>query len=374
MDDLTHELFGKLICPVTQTPLRLTSATEVEEGLGAALVSLRKNGHNKALPVGRTTNVLVSDTAETVYPVLDGVPVLIAPEVLGVARDRKEFDLDDPKFEEAYLEMDFYNKVARDEIADIERTKGFRDMQRLVDRVGTPAEFMSNAEAWLTQKYDCAAQEDAYRAMQPVAGRNVMQIGGKGTYVVALLHGGAGSGTLLTPMIGEALFALELARRFGVKGLLPIVGVAEQLPFENAAIDRIIVPGSLHHMDVSQALSEGHRVLAPEGVYCAIEPWRAPLYAIGTRIFGKREPNAHCSPLDTQRINGLYESFPRAEINHHGTFTRYPLLAANKLGLNLKLETVRRIFQADDAVTDMLGGRATTAGSSVSVICRKDGE
>ncbi len=45
------------------------------------------------------------------------------------------------------------------------------------------------------------------------------------------------------------------------------------------------------------AAAECGRVLSPGGKLAAVEPWRASLYAIGTKLFGKRE-HAACQPMD----------------------------------------------------------------------------
>src|SRR5574338_619544 len=46
------------------------------------------------------------------------------------------------------------------------------------------------------------------------------------------------------------------------------------------------------------ALRECARVLAPEGRFAAVEPWRGPLYGIGTALLGKRDRRVRCVVLD----------------------------------------------------------------------------
>ena len=50
-------------------------------------------------------------------------------------------------------------------------------------------------------------------------------------------------------------------------------------------------------MTTELAMPEIARVLKPGGRFSAMDPWRAPLYAIGTKILGKREVNVYCRPL-----------------------------------------------------------------------------
>ena len=96
--------------------------------------------------------------------------------------------------------------------------------------------------------------------------------------------------TLVSPMPGELIFAQYQGQAYGVADRLRlVVGVAEELPFADRSIDVIFSGGSVHHMETSIALPECARVLRSGGRFAANDPWRAPLYALGTRLFGKRE-------------------------------------------------------------------------------------
>src|SRR5690606_33674889 len=115
--------------------------------------------------------------------------------------------------------------------------------------------------------------------------------------------GGAAEAWVVTPMLGEIRCAMALAEAAGVSDRLrSAVAVGEELPFAAESFDGIYCGGCLHHMQTEIALPEISRVLAPGGAFAAVEPWRAPLYAIGTRIFGKRERGAFCRPLTRERV------------------------------------------------------------------------
>jgi len=67
------------------------------------------------------------------------------------------------------------------------------------------------------------------------------------------------------------------------------VGDCRQLPFEDESKDVLIVQGGLHHLpvlpqDLELTLSEAKRVLKPNGLFCAVEPWRTPFLLLVHRI------------------------------------------------------------------------------------------
>lgn len=65
------------------------------------------------------------------------------------------------------------------------------------------------------------------------------------------------------------------------------------------------------------------------------DPWRAPFYRMGIRVFGKREPGVFCRPLDSERTRYLTKCFADAQLKKHGPLTRYLLLALQKSGWDL---------------------------------------
>src|SRR5262249_40406897 len=150
---------------------------------------------------------------------------------------------------------------------------------------------------------DIAAQEDCYRHIGSVKDKRVIQIGGKGLAALEFLMAGAAEAMLLTPMKGEALLAIELASIFGMKERIRcVVGVAEEIPIADCYVDACYVGGCVHHMRTEIAFNEMARILVPDGKFAALEPWRAPGYGIGTKIFGKRERSVFCRPLTPERV------------------------------------------------------------------------
>src|SRR3954467_5983051 len=72
-----------------------------------------------------------------------------------------------------------------------------------------------------------------------------------------------------------------------------LVGDCRQLPFESGTKDILIVQGGLHHLpklpsDLEAALEEARRVLAPGGLFCAVEPWLTPFLAFVHHVCANR--------------------------------------------------------------------------------------
>ncbi len=147
--------------------------------------------------------------------------------------------------------------------------------------------------------------------------------------------------------------------------------MGEELPFAAETFDGIYCGGCLHHMQTAIAMPEISRVLVPGGTFAAVEPWRAPLYALGTTIFGKRERGAFCRPLTNERVAPVGETFTDHAIIQHGTMSRYPLLALAKLGLPSSMETVWRFNRIDDAVCALVP-KLRKMGSSVVCLATKE--
>jgi SAM-dependent methyltransferase len=188
---------------------------------------------------------------------------------------------------------------------------------------------------------------------------------------VKLLLAGAAEAWTISPMIGEARCAMALARAIGVADRLRCVtGIGEELPFADAVFDAVYSGGCVHHMTTQNAVPEAARILRPGGVFAAVEPWRAPPYAIGTKFLGKRE-SVHCRPLTEERVAPLRSSFAKVRVVRHGTLTRYPLLALEKLGLRCALTTVWRIHRGDDALCSLVPGLRRW-GSCAALLAMKE--
>jgi ubiquinone/menaquinone biosynthesis C-methylase UbiE len=241
-------------------------------------------------------------------------------------------------------------------------------------RTATPAQaatFPEPHEFWLDAKYDCAAQFDAYMNLAPLAGKRVLQVGGKGLAAMVFLAAGAAEAWLITPMLGELRCARAIAQVLGFADRFHgVAAIAEELPFGPGSFDGAYAGGCVHHMVTALALPEIARILKPGGRFSAIEPWRAPLYRIGTAIFGKREVDVHCKPLTKARVQPMFDTFPAAQMIHHGTLTRYPLLACMKLGLDSRLRTVWRWNKFDDALCSAIPGMRAMGSSVALLVCK----
>jgi SAM-dependent methyltransferase len=221
---------------------------------------------------------------------------------------------------------------------------------------------------WLDLLYDMPAQRSAYRHLAPLAGRRLLQAGGSGVQAVVLLLAGAAEAWVASPMLDELRLALALAAYAGVSDRLHCVAaVGEELPFVDGGFDGVFCPGSLHHMNTALALPELARVLRAGGRFAACEPWRAPLYGIGTRIFGKVEPNIRCEVFTAPRLRPLFQAFPGARVEHHGALMRYPLIALQKLGLRPSRTAAWALAGADDALSGWLPA-LSRHGSSLALL------
>ena len=340
-----------LRCPANGMALRPLTAAEAALALGGELVA-RPNGPK---PFGVTETVLVRADDLVAYPVMDDIPVLLVPEQLRASPGGGDVDLTQPRYAEAYQEMEFYNEVAAKEADDIRRSGSFVALAQVA---GVPHEhFPDPIDAWINAIPDCKAQYLAYRHLGTPAGRRLLQLGGKGIHAVKWLLAGGEEAWVLTPMLGEALCSVALAREMGVEDRLRcVVGVAEEIPVADDTFDATYSGGCVHHMVTEVALPEAARTLRPGGRFAACDPWRAPLYAIGTRILGKREESVFCRPLTTERVAPLTTSFDTAEVQQYGTLIRYPVLALGKFGVNLPLRLVWWLYRVDGRLCSLLPG------------------
>lgn len=369
-------LVDLLVCPETKQGLQACSQAEAGARMQKPLAALRDEPWSKgspSQPFGATPQVLLRHDLQCAYPVVDGVPILIVPEMLGVSGHGRRFDLRDPMYAEAYEEMAFYNEVSSREAQNILTSQSYASIEPVVDAEPEATDsFPKPRGVWLDAIYDCAAQWDAYSHIAPIQGKRVMQLGGKGAHAVKLLLAGASEAWAVTPMLGEARCAIALAQAVGVADRLRcVVAIAEELPFAENSFDAIYSGGCLHHMVTSAAMPEAARILNHGGKFAATDAWRAPLYSIGTKLLGKREPNAYCRPLSKERVAPLKQAFSTSEVVQHGTLTRYLLLALNKFGVSSTLSTAWRLNKIDDAICSLIPG-LRRMGSSVVCLGTKE--
>ena len=72
--------------------------------------------------------------------------------------------------------------------------------------------------------------------------------------------------------------------------------------------------------------------------------------------------------MEETRVQPLFRTFDNAAVIHHGTFTRYPLIALGKLGLHLGLPTMERITRVDDRLASKSSLRRY--GSSIALMAQ----
>jgi SAM-dependent methyltransferase len=362
---------AELVCPLTGQALHPIpiEAAEAELCRGEQLAP---RSIQAPRPVGRTAIVLVRDDGACAYPVVDGIPILLGPERLTPPKEPFEVDLGAPQYAEAYSQMDFYNTVAFDLATTVASSSFAKSFGHLIPMPSTHrTAFPEPRGLWIDSTYEPGSQWDAYLHLAPLMGKRVLQLGGSGLHAVKFLLAGAERATLVSPMIGELQHARALATLAQVGDRLrTVAGVAEELPLADATMEAVHASSCIHHTETAMAGMEVARVLTPGGRFSALEPWRGPLYDLGIRIFGKREPIA-CKPMTAKRSEALATAFDRFEVCHHGALTRYPLIALWKLGLELTPMTVWRINRLDDAISSLLP-RLRAKGSGVALLGWRD--
>ena len=351
-----------LACPRTHQPLIISA------GAGEGLAPIARTGF-EAPRFPMTALAAGTASSDRAFPIPDGFPALLWPEVHGVPAG-EGVDLGHRNYAEAYAEMEHYNPTSLQRAHVIRESDAFRTVTRIL-AARTAENFPEPLDLWLDAIHDTGAQADAYRYLAPIRGKTFLQLGGDGRHAVKMAMAGAANSILVTPMIGEAVFAWALAGIAGVQDRFScILGVGEEIPLVGNSVDAMYSPGCLHHMSLETALPEIHRVLTPGGRFCGHEPWRAPLYAVGTWIFGKREhgllergKSIYCRPFTPERLRPLGEVFPQHVVNNHGPLFRYPLIALNKFGVRLSLPTMIKIASLDDKLGRGIGLGGTWGGS-----------
>ena len=273
----------------------------------------------------------------------------------------------------------FYESEAADEIsrlASLENITGVASVSLSLSFAGLARIFAAARRdgcpepksLWLAATFECPAEYEALSFVAPIANKSVLQLGGKGTEAVKLMLAGAKEACLVSPVESELQCGAELARLCHVEVSCKL-GTAEGIPFDDHSFDVVYSSGCAHHFRTVEAFPEISRVLRPGGRFAAIEPWRAPLYSIGTRIFGKRETEVHCRPLTKERLLTLADNFRFHDVRQHGTLSRYPMIALCKLGCLTPLSLAWALFRADDWLCSLL--RLRGFGSCAAVLAEK---
>ncbi len=372
-----EEFVGSLVCPSTRRTLEISCRVGDDRPTDLEWCPRRRAGGLDVKPIGSTERLLLVDNGTVAYPVIGEIPALLAPEQL-VRADEADasdvVDLQDPRYAEAYEEMVHYNSVGEDGLGDGAGEAIARVMGALVDHPdprSEGAEFPHPSELWIDARHDTLSQLEAYEYLRPVAGKRFLQLGGSGSHAVKALLAGAERAFVLTPMLGEARFAIRLAQRFGVADRLGcVLGIGEELPFAGGSVDRVYSGGCFHHMRLEYVATGLHQILSSGGKFAAVDPWKTPLHTIGTRLIGKRETSVFCRPITRERLRPLEEGrFEDVVVSRHGPLLRYLFLALEKGQLRLSVPWMLRIAKADDrlgrmmGLTDRYGGSIVMAGT-----------
>jgi SAM-dependent methyltransferase len=380
LSKVTPEIASALVDPSSRAPL-----AEVAGGIAPAawlddqgLAPIARTGPARPR-ADNVTGLLADHAGHVAFPVVNGVPVLMWPDAyVPAAGATPPADMDDRLYAEAYAEMAFYNVVSGERATDIHKTDIHGRLSRVASE-GDASAFPEPLDLWIESIHDSAAQTGVYRYLAPLEGKTFMQLGGDGRHAIVALLAGARQAVLLTPMIGEAEFCHALAVSLNLQDRLScVLGLAEALPFADGVFDAIYSPGCLHHMRLDVALPEIRRVLATGGAFAAHEPWRTPIYGVGTWLFGKREhglinrsQNVYCSPLTPERLAPLATNFPDHVTRNHGPVTRYLLIVLDKLGLRWPQRSMIDIAAWDDRLAHRLhipsdwGGSIMVGGRKV---------
>lgn len=370
-----QDFIDYLVCPAKHRSLKIVQlASGDSRGRGDLAAIPRKGAETK--PFGATERLMFVEDGTYAYPVIDEIPVLLAPEKLvdkEQAIGHPAINLNDPKYEEAYEEMEFYNYVGeeRRKSASADNVNsvmgplvGYSDIETIA------ATFPKPADIWIDARHDSLSQFEAYLYLAPVCDKVFMQLGGSGSHSVKALLAGAKQAFLLTPMLGEARFAMQLAANFNVADRLAcVLGIGEELPFANSSIDLIYSGGCFHHMRLENVASQLHRVLKEGGKFSGVDPWKTPLHTVGTKVIGKRETSVYCRPITAERLAPIQARFHDMIVNRHGPFLRYVFLGLEKAHITLSTPTMMKVMYFDDllgwplSLKDKYGGSLVIAGT-----------
>lgn len=287
--------------------------------------------------------------SDRIYPVIGEFPILLEPECLIPVLNERDINLKSPQYHEAYTEMQHYNATGNREKTHVSENIITRLMGGLKPGIKPSRVFPDPPKLWVDAQHDSLSQHQAYSFLSDLKGKRFVQLGGSGAHCIKALLAGASDAILLTPMLGEAEFAKSLAKEFGVdEHLFCVIAVGEELPFKDSSIDLIYSGGCLHHMRTEMAFAEFKRVLAPEGRFACVDPWKTKLHKIGTKVLGKRETDVFCRPIDPDRLA------PVSIFNHHsvtfnGPLLRYLFLGLSKFGINFSPANMLKFTKAENS-------------------------
>lgn len=331
------------VCPETHGRLRIVTASAAERSVGYRLAPRRRTGPT---PLGVTPLVALSEERPIAYPVLDGVVIALLPEQLTPGGEGAPIDVTQPRYAEAYEEMSVYTADSFSRIWDGPRRQ-LRALQCALER-GQEGTF-PESELWLGRGSTASACQTAYRYLQGTEGRTIVQLGGIGAHAIKFLLAGARSAVLVSPILDELRAGLQLAADLGLRDQFAAVGgIGEELPFADGSIDLLYSGSSLHHCQTADAFAEIHRALRPGGRFGSVDVWRAPLYDMGTKVFGRAHRNAYCQPFEKVDIDNASRHFDDVEVSWHGALVRYPLAVLQRVGVMPPARAALRMARFED--------------------------
>ena len=204
--------------------------------------------------------------------------------------------------------------LERESAARLQREREFHDRQAAERAQSLRAdEYRFADESFLAHESWIAP---AFGALGDVRGLNVLDLGcGHGMASVVLARRGARV-TACDLSLGYLREAQQRARANDVNIRL-VACDAERLPFAGGAFDRVWGNAILHHLDLSVAARELHRVLAPGGVAVFCEPWAGnPLlnWARQRLHYPGKQRTPDESPLARHDLELLRSTFPNLHV------------------------------------------------------------
>lgn len=241
-----------LRCPLTAAPLRPASATELRD-VQAAAEALRGRG----LPNGPLLAALVCSAAGVAYPLIDGIPCLLAAWAVPLGGGERS--------EEHALE-------ASDDIKD--------SLRRFYDDFGWKQQDGVFKDAQLYEDLRAVSERYRHRANERVAER----LPASGHYLLDVASGpiqyddyAAFSERFEVRLcVDLSIAALRQAReRLGDRGVY-ILGDITNLPIADSAMDAFVSLHTIYHVPAAEqrrAFLELHRVLRPGGRGVVVYSW-----------------------------------------------------------------------------------------------------
>lgn len=347
-----------LKCPASGQSLHKPSTDLLKaiEARRAAGELFRKKGQ---MVEQKVDEGLIAEDNKTLYPFIDGIPQLLAPEGISLENDSiSNIDISDLKYREPYAEMSSYDEISGHHVQSGDEESALGGVISSWSEIDNndKVTFPEPAELWLDAKGCLLAQEMAYKHLMPISGCRVLQLGGHGSHLIKFLMAGAREAWLVSPMINELKRARFLALEFGFEDRLFVVqGIAEELPVEDDFFDRIYMGGCLHHTQIEMTAPEIHRVLTKGGKASFVDPIMTTPYRLFVKPFYSRGigrvDHAECTPIRREKAFDFIKHFHHGQLTGYRAFVHFPLIMATRyLKLNLSISLLRQIEEMDRAI------------------------